>query len=569
MQTHETYRVLVIDNNPDMQIVFRKILAAENGLAGPSAQVEVEVQGGAAPARVTPRFEVDCTAQSEEGLALVTRARQVGRPYSVAFVEARLSSGWDGIETIARLWQADPALEVVLCTAFSDDSLREGLQQVWQTDQLLVLKKPFDNIEVEQLAVALSAKWRLVRQAQSYFDNLEALAMDATERPDQEAQLRQSQKLDSIGQLVGGIAHDFNNLLTVINCHASLLMGSQKSAPEGTNSLNEIVKAGKRASALTQQLMSFSRKQEFHPQEVDLNEVIHHITRMFRRILGEEVTLHTDFSPAMPAIKADLNMIEQVLFNLAVNAREAMPRGGQLRLKTSAVDMDSAAALQNPEAAPGRFVCLTFSDTGCGIAPENLGRIFEPFFTTKEPRRGTGLGLANVARIVKKHRGWITVQSSPGEGTTFQIFLPVSADGGGAPQTVPAEEPVIAGTGTLLVVEEEPTLLKFMQHILESHGYKVLPCSDARRALEIWGEHRKQIDLLVTDLVPAGGMAGTELARILQASKAGLRVLYTSSFSAERLAKEFPTSAPIQLVQKPFHAHKLAEMVFDSLKTSS
>jgi PAS domain S-box-containing protein len=692
MQTNEAYRVLVIDDDPDIHDVIRKILAADDSLACQLARGEAEVLGPAAPGRVVPRFEVDCAHQGEEGLTRVTCAREAGRPYSVAFVDGRMPPGWDGIETIGHLWKADPDLEIVLCTAFSDYSLEDIARQLRRTDQLLVLKKPFASIEVQQLAVALSEKWRLAREAQSYFDNLEelvqartaelehslaliqasenqyrllfdsnptpiltyddttlafvsvneaavqhygyakaeflqltlrdlalpeelplfldklsklapgagnsgvwrhcaksgrfiemeitshhilpqkiflSLAMDVTERLSLEAQLRQSQKMESIGQLAGGIAHDFNNLLTVINGHAGLLTAREKLTPEGAESLKEIVEAGKRAGALTRQLLTFSRKQELHPQVVDLNEVVNNITKMLRRILGEDVALQVDFSPGLPSIKADLGMLEQVLLNLAVNSRDAMPRGGQLTIRTSAVAIDPAAAQQNPEAAPGRFVCLTFSDTGCGIAPGNLGRIFEPFFTTKQMDRGTGLGLATVYGIIKQHQGWIDVQSRLGEGTTFQIFLPASTARGEPLQMTPTEQTVIGGTETILVVEDEGPLLKLMQHILESYGYKVLGCANGRQALQTWGEHRKKIDLLLTDLILPDGMAGTELARILQESKPGLKVLYTSGYNAERLAKEFPPGTSVNLVQKPFHARKLAEMVFETLNAPS
>ena len=692
MQTHEKYRVLVIDDNPDIHEDFRKILAEDDSLAGHLAKVEAEILGAAAPAQLVPRFEVDCAHQGEEALAQVNRARADGRPYSVAFVDVRMPPGWDGIETIGHLWKADPSLEIVLCTAFSDYSLQDIARQLRGSDRLLVLKKPFDNIEVQQLAVALSEKWRLTREAEFYFDNLEALvkertaelqhslsliqasenqyrllfdsnptpiftyddttlafvsvneaairhygyskeeflklslhdlappqdlpvfldklsqlapgagnsgiwrhrtksgkfsemeitshhimpqkiylslAMDVTQRLSLEAQLRQSQKMDSIGQLAGGIAHDFNNLLTVINGHAGLLLAGEKLTTRGADSLKEIVEAGKRAGGLTRQLMTFSRKQEAHPQVVDLNEVVNHITKMLRRILGEDVALQVEFAPGLPSIKADLGMIEQVLLNLAVNSRDAMPRGGHLRISTSVVAIDAATARQNPEAATGQFVCLTFSDTGCGIAPENLGRIFEPFFTTKELDRGTGLGLATVYGIVKQHQGWITVQSRLQKGTTFQIFLPASADRGGALQMAPIEQKVIGGTETLLVVEDEAPLLKLMQHILESNGYKVLGCATGREALHIWGEHPKRIDLLLTDLILPDGMAGTELARILQLAKPGLKVLFTSGYNAERLAKEFPPGTHVNLVQKPFHARRLAEMVFETLNSPS
>jgi two-component system cell cycle sensor histidine kinase/response regulator CckA len=311
--------------------------------------------------------------------------------------------------------------------------------------------------------------------------------------------------------------------------------------------------------------MTFSRKQEFHPQVVDLNELVNHITKMLRRILGEDVTLQVDFFPGLPSIKADLGMIEQVLLNLAVNSRDSMPCGGKLHIKTSAVNLDSTAANENPEAAPGQYICLTFSDTGCGIAPENLGRIFEPFFTTKELDRGTGLGLATVYGVIKQHQGWVTVQSQLGKGTTFNIFLPASAARGGALQMTATGQKVIGGTETLLVVEDEAPLLQLMQHILESNGYKVLGCSNGRQALDTWGEHKKRIDLLLTDLMLPDGMAGIELARLLQESKPDLKVLFTSGFNAERLAKEFPAGTNFNLVQKPFHARKLAEMVFETL----
>jgi two-component system cell cycle sensor histidine kinase/response regulator CckA len=688
MQTHEAYRVLVIDDNPDMHEDFRRILAASDSRAGQLSQSEANILGATPPSAPGPCFEVDCALQGEEGLERVTRACETGQRYSVAFVDVRMSPGWDGIETIRHLWNADPALEIVLCTAFSDYSLQDIARQLRRTDQLLVLKKPFDSIEVQQLAVALSEKWRLAREVQVSFDNLTeqvqtrtaelehslaltqasesqyrllfesnptpiftyddtslafvsvneaavkrygyakpeflqltlrdlalpedlplfldklgqlapgagnsgvwrhrakggkfiemeitshhlvsqkiylSLAVDVTERLSLEAQLRQSQKMDSIGQLAGGIAHDFNNLLTVINGHASLLTAAEKLTSKGADSLKEIVEAGKRAGALTRQLMTFSRKQEFHPQVVDLNEVVNNVTKMLRRILGEDVALQVDFSPGLPSIKADLGMIEQVLLNLAVNARDAMPRGGQLAIRTSAVAIDPATAQQNPEAAPGRFVCLTFSDTGCGIAPENVSRIFEPFFTTKEMERGTGLGLATVYGIVKQHQGWIDVRSRLGEGTTFKIFLPASTARGGVLQMTTTEQKVIGGTELVLVVEDEAPLLKLMQHILESHGYKVLGCSNGRQALATWAEHRKKIDLLLTDLILPDGMAGTELARILQEAKPGLKVLYTSGYDAERLAKELPRGTPVNLVQKPFHARKLAEMVFETL----
>lgn len=391
-----------------------------------------------------------------------------------------------------------------------------------------------------------------------------SLAVDVTERLSLEAQLRQSQKMESVGQLAGGIAHDFNNLLTVITGHTGLLLAMDL-APKVAEPVREISEAAKRAADLTRQLLTFSRKNVLQPLVMDLNEVVNNVGKMLRRILGEDIALEVSFSPSLPSIKADLGMLEQVLLNLAVNSRDAMPRGGQLSISTSSVMIDQARVQQNPEAFTGRYVCLSFADTGCGIPPENLPRIFEPFFTTKELDRGTGLGLATVYGIVKQHQGWIEVSSQLNLGTTFQIFLPACSERSGTLSASPGEQRVIGGTETLLVVEDEAPLLKLMDHILGSYGYEVLGCSSGKAALELWGEHRARIDLLLTDMILPDGMAGPELAQILKSAKPGIKVVYTSGYNTEKLMKDFTMDDGSNFLQKPFHARKLAETVYDCL----
>ncbi len=391
-----------------------------------------------------------------------------------------------------------------------------------------------------------------------------SLAVDVTERLSLEAQLRQSQKMESVGQLAGGIAHDFNNLLTVITGHTGLLLATDLS-PKVAEPVREISEAAKRAADLTRQLLTFSRKNILQPLVIDLNEVVNNVGKMLRRILGEDIALEVSFSPSLPSVKADLGMLEQVLLNLAVNSRDAMPRGGSLSISTSSVMIDQARVQQNPEAFTGRYVCLSFADTGCGIPPENLPRIFEPFFTTKELDRGTGLGLATVYGIIKQHQGWIEVSSELNRGTTFQIFLPACNERSGTLSATPGEQRVIGGTETLLVVEDEAPLLKLMDHILGSYGYEVLGCSSGKAALELWGEHRARIDLLLTDMILPDGMAGPELAQILKSAKPGIKVVYTSGYSTEKLMKEFTMDGGSNFLQKPFHARKLAETVYDCL----
>ncbi|MGA3179333.1 MAG: ATP-binding protein [Verrucomicrobiota bacterium] len=391
------------------------------------------------------------------------------------------------------------------------------------------------------------------------------MVMDVTERSKLEAQLRQSQKMESVGQLASGIAHDFNNLLTVITGHIGLLMAEKPASPRAADSLKEIAEASKRATDLTRQLTTFSRKQELHLQVADLNEIINHVGKMLRRILGEDIALTTDFAPRLPSIKADLGMLEQVLLNLAVNSRDAMPKGGQLLIRSSDALIEPSQTRLNPEAVAGRFVCLTFSDNGSGIAPENLSRIFEPFFTTKELGRGTGLGLATVYGIIKQHQGWIQVNSRLGEGTTFQIYLPAWHEKSAAFLMPPAEQKVLGGAHTILLVEDESPLLKLMRHILESYGYKVLDASTGKAALQTWQLHSQKIDLLLTDLVLPDGMTGFELAKTLQADKPTLQIIYTSGYDTNRLSKDLMPPADARFIQKPFHARKLAEAVFDTL----
>jgi PAS domain S-box-containing protein len=391
------------------------------------------------------------------------------------------------------------------------------------------------------------------------------MALDVSERSRLASQLRQSQKMESVGQLASGIAHDFNNLLTVITGHIGMLMAEKPATPRAADSLKEISEACKRASDLTRQLMTFSRKQELHLQVADLNEIVNNVSKMLRRILGEDITLTLDFSPGLPSIKADLGMIEQVLMNLAVNSRDAMPKGGLLVIRSAAAVIEPSQTLLNPEAIAGHFVCLSFSDNGAGIAPENLSRIFEPFFTTKALGRGTGLGLATVYGIIKQHQGWIQVNSSLGEGTTFHLYLPACLEKS-APLQMPAvEQRTIGGTETILLVEDETPLLKLMHHILESYGYKVLDSTCGKTALEIWQQHKHKIELLLTDLILPDGMTGFELAKSIQAEKPSLKIIYTSGYDANRLSQQLMPPADGTFLQKPFHARKLAEAVFDTL----
>ena len=395
---------------------------------------------------------------------------------------------------------------------------------------------------------------------------VQCYATEITERLNLEAQLRHSVKMEAVGQLAAGVAHDFNNILTIVQGHASLLQESCRADADSAESLRQITLAAERAGNLIRQLLMFSRKQVMQPTDLDLNEVIGNLTQMLRRLMGEHITLTTLAAPNLPPIHADTGMIEQILMNLAVNARDAMPKGGQLILSTCVRTLDRGATLANPEARPGEFVCLAVQDTGCGMDAATLHRIFEPFFTTKEVGKGTGLGLATVYGIVKQHQGWIEVESEVGVGTTFRFFLPCSTKPLAAgPAATPAERPLVRGRETILVVEDETALRELVVKVLEMHGYRVFAAASGVEALRVWAEHQAQIDLLLTDMVMPEGILGGELAERLLRQAPGLKVIITTGYSPGMAGKDLALLKGANFLPKPYPPSRLAQTVRDCL----
>jgi PAS domain S-box-containing protein len=392
-------------------------------------------------------------------------------------------------------------------------------------------------------------------------DGLIITVEDITGRLALEAQLRQSQKMESVGQLAAGVAHDINNILTIIQGHAGLLLNTTPPDGGAARSLKQISAAADRAASFIRHLLMFSRKQVFQTKILDLNAVLRNLENMLPRLLGEHIVLKTGYQPDLPHIAADTGMLEQILLNLGVNARDAMPKGGSLFIETSAGEVTAAGAWQHSEARAGRFVCLTVRDTGCGIEPKLLPRIFEPFFTTKEAGKGTGLGLATVYGIVKQHHGWVEVESKVGTGTAFKIFLPAAAETAAAPTVFPPpSETVNGGQETILVVEDEPGLLELVRHMLASYHYRVLTAASGGEALRVWDEHQGRIDLLLTDMIMPGGMTGGELAAELKKRKPGLNVIYTSGYSAELIGKDIGQNGT-NFLPKPYQPHQVARMI--------
>ena len=402
-----------------------------------------------------------------------------------------------------------------------------------------------------------------MRDAAGKVVNYVAVKRDVTREVQLEAQFRQSQKMESFGQLAGGVAHDFNNLLAVIQLQTDLLRDDGQLTPEQLAGVDEIGEAAQRATDLTRQLLIFGRKEIMLPRDLDLNECINNVFKMLRRILGENFELELKLTMHQVFLHADAGMLDQVVMNLVVNARDAMPKGGRLIIETAAVDFDETIRVQSAQGRPGSFVCLSVSDNGCGIPAGNLSRIFEPFFTTKDVGKGTGLGLATVFGIVQQHQGWINVYSEVGRGTTFRLYFPRLARLPLASQKTIFSplNTLRGGTETILLVEDDHAVRAAISNILSRLGYRLLAVSNAIEALEVWRKRREEIDLVLTDLVMPGGMNGKELRERLLQENPQVKVIYVSGYSADVVDQTFFLEAGVNFISKPFETPKLTQII--------
>jgi two-component system, cell cycle sensor histidine kinase and response regulator CckA len=415
---------------------------------------------------------------------------------------------------------------------------------------------------VSECWVTKRSKLRLITQLQdrtvswSFFPiatigRVHCYAGDITDKLALENQLRQSQKLEAIGQLAAGVAHDFNNILTIIQGNASMFLTEKGISHEATECADQIIKAADRAASLTRQLLVFSRKQVLHRVNLNLNEIVRDMAKMLQPLLGEHISLRSELSPTLPCIYADPGMIEQIVLNMAVNSRDAMPKGGKLVISTHSEIVEKEHS--------GLFVCLSVADSGCGITQGNITHIFEPFFTTKEIGKGTGLGLATVYGIVHQHEGWIEVSSELGKGTLFKIYLP-TVETNAETKSHPTRQWLPCGTETILIVEDEASLREVVSGVLQRCGYGILMAGSGTAALDVWRENKDKVDLLFTDMVMPDGLTGQELVNRLTSEKPGLKVIYTSGYSPELFGGAEMRQDSVFL-QKPYHAQRLAQVV--------
>ena len=391
------------------------------------------------------------------------------------------------------------------------------------------------------------------------------VGIDITERRELEEQLRQSQKMEAIGRLAGGVAHDFNNLLTVISGYGDMIMRSLPADDALHGSIEEVLKAASRATSLTNQLLAFSRRQVSQPKVLDLNALVANMDRMLRRVIGEHIELETVLTPGLGSVKADTGQLEQVIMNLAVNARDAMPEGGQLMIRTSNEDV-ARSSRPHTDVRPGSYVRLTVADSGKGMDTEVMVHLFEPFYTSKSTGKGTGLGLSTVYGIIKQSGGEIVVESEPGRGATFHIYLPRVAGAAETANAAGSRHGVLTGTETILLVEDEPGVRQLVREMLHRLGYTILEAGCGAEALRTFDQHQGSIDLLLTDVIMPQ-MSGRDLAERLRLVRPSLKVLYISGYTDDMLAHHGMLDANVYLLPKPFAPNELARKLREVLDT--
>lgn len=693
-------RVLIVDDNTAIHEDFRKILCSTQRVDRDYEQMEAEFFGEEAFATVGCSFEMDSAYQGQEALELVKRSLQLNLHYAVAFVDVRMPPGWDGVETISELWKVDPQIQIVICTAYSDYAWEDIFRILGRTERLVILKKPFDTVEVVQLAHSLSEKWFLARQLQHQLDDLDAMVNmrtqelqaanlrltqeiteksrvetalrhseerfskafaasplpmaiqtvdnheyidvneaflkmvgftrnelvrrnslevgiwqneeqrlmitrllgrresardlecrfktksgairnslvsieyfrsdenpcaliiihDISDRISLESQLRHSQKLEAVGQLASGVAHHFNNILSIVQGYVGLVLETEGLDEGIRDSLFQVMSASQRGATFTRQLLTFGRKQLTELRVLNLNDMLAQLQAMLPPMIGEHIRLECGFSAEAPLVYADSMEVEQIILNLALNARDAMPHGGQLVIHTELVNVDPGHRARNPEASVGRFACLKVTDTGCGMDEQLQRRIFEPFFTTKDAGKGSGLGLATVYGIVKELQGWIEVSSQVGSGSTFSVFLPACK-----PPGANATNRSLRGTETILLVEDEAPVRKLLKRVLEQWGYNVLDAPNGAEALKIWASESEEIKLLLSDIIMPDGMSGKQLASVLRSKKPELEVILTSGMPNQAGETDLLPASQYLFVPKPYSPESIVSLVRERL----
>jgi PAS domain S-box-containing protein len=507
-----------------------------------------------------------------EDLERVQTARHEERTRLAVMIENMPAIIWTTDTDLRFTYHTGAALETIGFRA--DEALGKTLFQYFGTDDpnfpvIAAHRKALAggtlSFELEWQKRSFDCYIQPLRGPQGDLIGVIGVALDVTDRKHLTDQLRQSQKMQAVGELAGGVAHDFNNLLMVVKGHAQLLLDRLPNEPSLRHSVQQMEKAADRAATLTRQLLAFSRKQVLQPRVLDMNDVVTGMIKMFSRVIGENIEMAFVPGAGLGRTKADPGQIEQVLLNLVVNARDAMPTGGRLTIETANVQLDRSYAAGHAAVEPGPYIMLTVSDTGCGMDAETQSRIFEPFFTTKEAGKGTGLGLATVYGVVKQSGGYIWVYSEVGCGSTFKIYLPQVAEEVEPPAIERETRGSSAGTETILFVEDEQSVRELVRDYLRGVGYRVLDAGDGIEALEIAAAHKGPIHILITDVVMPR-LSGRDLAMKLSSERPGMKVLFISGYTDDTVVRHGVLEGGVAFLQKPFNLKALAEKIREVLK---
>ena len=556
LDEHRNRRILVVDDNLAIHSDFRKILVSD-GSGQELEDAEAAFFGEGCDINRELNVELDSAHQGQEGLEKVVAAVAENRPYALAFVDMRMPPGWDGLTTIEQLWKADPDLQVVICTAYSDNTWSDIREQLGDTDQLLILKKPFDNVEVCQLALALTEKWHLAQQARLKKRDLERMVDERTEQlREREEALRRKHKLEAIGSLASGIAHEFNNVLQVIRGYTRFAMDELSVDAQPHRDLQYAVEAVDRAAEITRQLLNFSRQQPAKKSHQEVNEIVTMTLRMVRPVFGEQIEVDVDLSDEAGIVYADVDIMSQALLNLCINARDAMPSGGRLRITTDQREIldrrGGNASTGQPNLKPGHYSVITVADTGCGMPAKVIDRVFDPFFTTKEVGKGTGMGLAMVFGTLQNHEGTVTVESSEGQGSTFRIWLPVAAQA-----TNDAQQPTknsgassLTGSETILLAEDDPMVRDAAVRVLRAAGYTVIVAADGEDAVRKFEQNADTIQMAVLDVVMPK-LDGHRVYDRMKEANSEIKVVFCTAYNPETDQTDVLEGVQVSTIYKP------------------
>ena len=568
------HRLLVVDDNTSIHEDFRRILSPSDAGHSRLERDEAIIFGDSAAKSPKADYQLAFATQGEQAVSLVESAMDQGMPFAAAMVDVRMPPGIDGIQTIKKLWAKQRDLEIVICTAYSEYSWEEIIEELGPTHRAVILKKPFDPIEVLQLAQALTTKWgagrdaafrqldlqgRLLQGSERLVETCERLRVEQELRQRLEKSVQEIQRTDSLARLAMGIAHDFNNLLTVIQGHLSLAMDDPNGLNTTDGKLERVLKAARRATDLSRQLVSLSRETDGRVRPVDVAAHIAREMRVLERSLGESYRIDVSLDPSLPTILAEPLALTHLVANLMLNARDCMPNGGPISVSARLVQIPSTdeAAEIHSEARPGSFVRLTVIDAGRGYSKEEVASLFEP----DSDKGRTRVGLSVVRSLAREWGGWVTVRSVPDVGSEFSVFLPKTHAPNKAPVSAPPPGDELVEPSVILVVDDDSAVRELVTFLLKRQGHAVLSAGSADEAWQLWTKDRLRIQLVISDIQLPGTVSGFDLAASIHEEDGTVPFIFMSGCCPDLLTSPQQLTIGVDFVPKPFDVIDLLNAV--------